>query len=176
MRILQLRPANVDWLLRSSALLDDPAERTAARAYLRDPANLFLLAVERDEAVGFLRATALRQPHTRRPQMFLYEIAVLPKAQRRGIARALIQRLIRYCRNRGFEEIFVFTSPNNRPAVRLYRSTGGVTETDADRMYVYRLIRARRDSGRSKKAPVRSPGPGKRFSAARLESRRAPVV
>ena len=174
MRILQLRPPNVDWLLRSSALFDDPAERTAARAYLRDPANLFLLAVEGSEAVGFLRGTSLRQPHTRRRQMFLYEIAVLPRAQRRGIARALIQRLVRYCRSRRFEEIFVFTSPNNRPAVRLYRSTGGVTETDADRMYVYRLTRARGGSRRSKKA--RRPGPGKRFSATRLESSRAPVV
>lgn len=143
MRVIQIRPPNVDWLLRSPALFDDPAERRAARAYLRDPANIFLLAIDRGQAVGFLRGTALRQPHIRRSQMFLYEIAVLPKFQRRGIARALIERLVRYCRTRGFEEIFVFTSPNNRPAVRLYRSTGGVTETDADRMFVYRLRRPR---------------------------------
>ena len=143
MKVIQIRPANVDWLLRSPALFDYPPERRAARAYLRDPANLFLLAVVQGEAVGFLRGTALSQVHTTRPQMFLYEIAVLPKFQRRGIARSLIERLIRFCRTRGFEEIFVFTSPNNRPAVRLYRSTGGVTETDADRMFVYRLRRRR---------------------------------
>lgn len=139
MRILRLRPRDVDWLLRSPKLFDDPAERVASRAYLGDPANIFLLAIDGGAGVGFLRGTALRQPHTRRRQMFLYEIAVLPEFQRRGIARALIQRLIRYCPARRFDEIFVFTSPNNRPAVRLYRSTGGRTETDADRMFVYPL-------------------------------------
>lgn len=139
MRILRVRPPGVAWLLRSPELFDDPATTPAAVRYLADPSNVFFIAVEAGRGVGFLRGTALRQTHTRRRQMFLYEIAVLPKFQRRGIGRALIERLLAFCRARGFEEVFVFTSPLNRPAVRLYRTTGGRTETDADRMFVYRL-------------------------------------
>ena len=143
MRILRLGPPQVDRLLGSPDLFDHPADPAAAAAYLADTANVFLLAIEGRRSVGFLRATALRQPHTRRPQMFLYEIAVAPDCRRRGIARALIEQLLRLCRSRGFEEVFVFTSPHNRPAVRLYRTTGAVTETPADRMFVYPLRRAR---------------------------------
>lgn len=144
MRIHRLRTKDVDWLLRSPDLFDDPADPRASRLYLSDPANVFLLASEDGRAAGFLRGTEMRQPHTHRPQMFLYEIAVLPEFRRRGVARSLIRWLLAYCRRRGFDEVFVFTSPNNRAAVRLYRSTGGVTETDADRMFVYQLSPASR--------------------------------
>lgn len=71
--------------------------------------------------------------------MFLYEVGVVEEFRRRGIGGELIQWLLRYCRDRGFEEIFVFTDPDNAPAVNLYRSTGAVTETPADRMFVYQL-------------------------------------
>jgi ribosomal protein S18 acetylase RimI-like enzyme len=81
----------------------------------------------------------LRQIHSGRGQMFLYEIGVAPKCRRQGVGRSLIAWLLRYCRTRNFEEAFVFTSPSNTAAVRLYRTTGGRTETDGDRMYVYKF-------------------------------------
>ena len=143
-RVRSLRPRDVPRLRRAPELFDDPVDARAARAYLRDRANVFLLATFEGRDVGFLRATALRQPHTARKQMFLYEIGVLPRFRRRGIARNLVERLVEICRRRGDEEIFVFTSPRNRPAVRLYRATGAVTETAADRMFVYRLRAVRR--------------------------------
>jgi [ribosomal protein S18]-alanine N-acetyltransferase len=138
-RIRQLTPGDVSWVLRSPGLFDEPSERGAALTYLRDPANLFLLATEAGQGVGFLRGTSLRQLHTRKGQFFLYEIAVLPGHRRRGVARGLIEGMLRYCRRHRLEEAFVFTSPHDRPAVGLYRSTGAVTETEADRMYVYRM-------------------------------------
>jgi ribosomal protein S18 acetylase RimI-like enzyme len=140
-RIQRLTPEGVDGILRSPGLFDETPDRGASLAYLRDPANLFLLAIDAGKVVGFLRGTSLRRLHTRRGQFFLYEIAVLPGCRQRGIARGLIERMLGYCRRHHLEEAFVFTSPNNRPAVALYRSTGGVTETDADRMYVYHLDR-----------------------------------
>jgi ribosomal protein S18 acetylase RimI-like enzyme len=75
--------------------------------------------------------------------MFLYEIEVRPGHRRRGVGRALITALLNYCRANHFEEVFVFTDPANSAAVGLYRSTGAVTETPADRMFVYQLADAR---------------------------------
>ena len=114
-------------------------ELPAVRAYLADLRNVLLFAFEGSEALGFLRATELLQLSSRRKQMFLYEIAVDEDFRRHGIGKALINTLLKDCRERGFEEVFVFTDPANVAAVELYRSAGAVTETPADRMYVFSL-------------------------------------
>jgi ribosomal protein S18 acetylase RimI-like enzyme len=124
---------------RATVLFDEAPDRAATRAYLADRRNVLFLAYSGDNPIGFLRGTTLRQLHTRRPQMFLYEIGVRSGFRRRGVGRCLIERLLAYCRARGFDEVFVLTSPSNRAAVGLYRATGAATETTADRMFVYRL-------------------------------------
>ncbi|MFZ0699999.1 MAG: GNAT family N-acetyltransferase [Thermoplasmata archaeon] len=126
-------------ILAVPALFDRPLDPEAVREYLAEDRNILLLAMERGRAVGFLRGTALGQLRSTRPQMFLYEVSVLKGFRRRGIAGKLIRSLLSYCRERGFEEVFVLTDPNNRAAVRLYRSTGALPETSADRMFVYQL-------------------------------------
>jgi ribosomal protein S18 acetylase RimI-like enzyme len=127
-------------VVAAGSLFDDPPDPRAVRAYLGDRRNIFLLATDGDVPVGFLRGTGLRQVHSRRRQMFLYEIAVAPARCRRGVGRALVERFLRHCRRHGYEEAFVFTDPHNTPAVALYRSSGAFTETPADRMFVYRFL------------------------------------
>jgi aminoglycoside 3-N-acetyltransferase I len=140
MQVLRLGAKDASTVLRAAPLFDEPPDPAAAEEYLRDDRNVFLLAVEGEAAVGFLRGTELRQLKSGRKQMFLYEVAVAAGSRRRGVGRELIRALIRICREGGFEEIFVFTDdPHNAAAERLYRSTGGVTETVGDRMYVYPL-------------------------------------
>jgi ribosomal protein S18 acetylase RimI-like enzyme len=139
MNVRRLAPGKEGEILRATSLFDEPPDPAAVRSYLRDDRNVFLLAYEGDEPVGFLRGTELAQLKSRRNQMFLYEIAVDRGARRRGTGRALIEWLLRHCRERGFEEIFVYTDPSNEAAVRLYRSTGATTETPADRMFVYHV-------------------------------------
>jgi ribosomal protein S18 acetylase RimI-like enzyme len=139
MRIRRLGPGDEAEIVRAAPLFDERPNPDAARAYLEEDRNVFLLAEQSGTAVGFLRATELGQLKSCRKQMFLYEIGVDPSFRRRGIGRDLVLWLLGYCRERRFEEAFVFTDPANEAAVGLYRSTGGVTETPADRMYVYRL-------------------------------------
>jgi predicted enzyme related to lactoylglutathione lyase/GNAT superfamily N-acetyltransferase len=138
-QVKRLGAGQVDELLAAGLLFDAPADPSAARQYLADDRNVFFLAADEDRAVGFLRGTALRQVHTNRDQMFLYEIAVAEDRRRTGVGRALVGAFLDYCTTHGFEEAFVFTDPGNPAAVGLYRSTGAVTETPADRMFVYRL-------------------------------------
>lgn len=135
----RLAPDDLRAVWAASHLYDDPPDAVAASAYLADERNLFLVAFVGRRAVGFLRGTCLNQPHTARPQMFLYEIEVERPYRKRGIGAGLVREFLAASRERDCEEAFVFTDPANRAAVRLYRSTGAVTETPADRMYVYRL-------------------------------------
>ena len=138
-----MRSKGASRVVAARPLFDRPLDLPATRRYLSDSRNLFLLATEGRAAVGFLRGTFLLQTHTSRPQFFLYEIGVAPSARRRGVARALVERMRALARRAGCEEAFVLTSPTNRAAVALYRSTGGRTETAGDRMYVYPLRRRR---------------------------------
>jgi len=140
MTVVRFAPGEEGEVLRASPLFDEPPDPIAVRTYLQDNRNVFLLAYAGDTPVGFLRGTELGQLKTERKQMFLYEITVDEKSRRRGVGRELIQWLLRHCRERGFEEVFVLADPANEAAVTLYRSTGAVTETPADRMFVYQLL------------------------------------
>ena len=140
MHIRRLLPGDLPEVLRAAPLFDHRPDPEAAEAYLADERNVFLLASEGDVPVGFLRGTELLQPHSPRRQMFLYEVGVGEGHRRRGVGKKLVRELLRYCQRRGFEEVFVFTDdPANEAAIRLYRSTGAVSETRGDRMYVYKL-------------------------------------
>jgi ribosomal protein S18 acetylase RimI-like enzyme len=146
--------------VRAAYLLDATPNRSAVRAYLADPHNIFLLAYVGERPVGFLRGTELGQLTSARGQMFLYEVAVEDGYRRRGIGTEMVRRLLELCRSREVEEIFVFTDdPANTPAERLYRSTGAVTETVGDRMYVYSLARAARER-RQRRGSVPAPPNG----------------
>ena len=127
-------------VLGATDLFDAPPVLEAVASYLGDSRNIFLLAQEGARPIGFLRGTELTQLHSTRKQMFLYEIAVGPEHRRKGVGRRLVEALLAFSREQNFEEMFVFTDdPGNTAAHRLYRSTGGVTETPGERMYVYRL-------------------------------------
>lgn len=139
MRVGIVTPGQEAGILGARELFDEPPDPAAVTSYLQDESNLFLLATEGPVAIGFLRGTALGQLKSGRRQFFLYEIAVAPAFRRRGVGRALVRELLGWCRARSFEEVFVFTDPANAAAVGLYRSTGAVTETPADRMFVYLL-------------------------------------
>ena len=143
-RIVRLSRSRAPTIAKAHHLFDGPLDLRATRRYLADPRNLFLMAWDGRIAVGFLRGTFLLQTRTSMPQFFLYEIGVANGARRRGVGTALVSTMLEYARAAGCEEAFVLTSPRNRAAVALYRSTGGRAETPGDRMYVYRLARRRR--------------------------------
>jgi ribosomal protein S18 acetylase RimI-like enzyme len=139
-RIRRLGAEEAPAVLAAASLFDRPPLEDPTRAYLADPRNVFLLATAGREPVGFLRGTELGQLDSPRKQMFLYEVGVAESHRRQGIGARLVNELLRYCEERGFEEVFVFTDdPGNVAAERLYRSTGAVTESAGDRMFVYRL-------------------------------------
>jgi ribosomal protein S18 acetylase RimI-like enzyme len=139
LRIKRLAATDTAELVAAAHLFDSPPLEEAARGYLRDERCVFLLAYDGPDVAGFVRGTLLPQIEMPQPQLFLYEIDVAPAFQRRGIAKALVGALAAIARKAGCNEMFVFTNRSNDAAMRLYATTGGVTEADDEQMFVYKF-------------------------------------
>jgi ribosomal protein S18 acetylase RimI-like enzyme len=141
MRVERIGPGDERRILDAAYLFDHPLDEQATREYLAHDRNYVLLACSDDgTAAGFVRGTELRRLDGPARQMFLYEIAVAPEYQRRGVGTALIRALEGICRAEGFAEMFVFTNRSNTAAMRLYLATGAHTEADDEQMFVWTYI------------------------------------
>lgn len=140
-RVERISPGDEPRVLDAAYLFDRAPEPESTRAYLTDDRNYLLLAyVDDGPAAGFVRGTALGRPDGPEVQLFLYEIAVAPEYQRRGVGTALIRGLERICRDEGMAEMFVLTNRSNTAAMRLYACTGGRIEADDEQMFVWTYL------------------------------------
>jgi ribosomal protein S18 acetylase RimI-like enzyme len=105
-------------------LFDNVVDPVQAAAFLNDPLHEIVLAFAGDEAVGMATGTALLHPD-KPPAMFVNEVGVREDWQRRGIGRAVMERLFAIARARGCQGIWLGTEPDNDAALALYRSMGG---------------------------------------------------
>ncbi|MBS2016354.1 MAG: GNAT family N-acetyltransferase [Deltaproteobacteria bacterium] len=148
MRILMLRMANGDALsLRIQRL--GPGDRDAARALFevmaiafeedREPLNdayVDGLVARRDlwvvvawqgaAVVGGLTAHVLPMTRSASTELFIYDLAVHPAYQRRGVGRGLISFLRERARAEGHGVIFVPADDEDTHALEFYRAVGGV--------------------------------------------------
>jgi ribosomal protein S18 acetylase RimI-like enzyme len=138
--VRRIRPGNEAEVMARPELFDDPPSLEAVRALLAEERDYLLFAYLDGRPAGMARAVELLRPDTLRRQMFLYEIGTIEEFQRRGVARALIEELLRISRERDCVEMFVLTGEANDAAMALYRSTGGVRENMDDVMFVWELL------------------------------------
>lgn len=105
---------------------------TAPEPYLKKllgkPDFFVLAAVHQGETVGGLTAYELPLYHSAYSEMFIYDIAVKPTFQRKGVGKQLLSTLQEYCRQQGIREIFVAANEEDEHAVDFYRATGGDAE------------------------------------------------
>ena len=105
---------------------------------LADPHTLMLVAFDGQRPVGFVLAHDLPRRHGDRSGLFVYEVDVAATHRRRGIARALLERLAELARERGIRQGFVLTESDNAPANALYEALGGTVEgTDVVWKFAY---------------------------------------
>jgi GNAT superfamily N-acetyltransferase len=71
------------------------------------------------------RLPSPRDPHPRRP--LIVNVYTEPEYRRRGIARKLMETMIAWCREEGFNSVTLYTSPDGRP---LYESMGFTTTNE----------------------------------------------
>jgi len=80
------------------------------------------------EENNILIATALGKTIGESGLASLGWIGVHPDYQRKGIGKALLQRVIEYCKARGHHKIILYTLPALVPAINLYLKCGFVPE------------------------------------------------
>ena len=119
---------SADRVVEAAALFDHPIDVQATAAFLADDRHHLLIGYVGGQPAGFVTAVELLHPDKPRPEMFLYELGVEPEFRRRGVATALMQRLVELCHERGCGEMFVLTDEDNIAGQATYRRAGGEPE------------------------------------------------
>jgi aminoglycoside 3-N-acetyltransferase I len=83
-----------------------------------------LAAVKNGEIVGGLAAYELRKFEQQRSEIYIYDLAVLERHRREGIATVLISKLRQIAETRGAYVIFVQADIGDEPATALYTKLG----------------------------------------------------
>ncbi len=102
---------------------------------MKKPNFLTLVAKAGSKVLGGLTVYILDQYYSKKPLAYIYDLAVLKKFQRRGIGKSLIKYLTDYCKENGFEEVFVQADRIDDYALNFYRSTKVTNEEDVIHFY-----------------------------------------
>ncbi len=93
--------------------------------------NFFvLLAKAENKVLGGLTVYVLDQYYSHKPLAYIYDLAIAEAYQRKGIGTALIAYLSNYCKEKGFEEVFVQADRSDAYALDFYRQTKPSQEED----------------------------------------------
>ena len=80
--------------------------------------SVFLVAEDNGEIIGYIGSYCCH------PEGYITNVAVAPSARRRGVGRALIERLIEKGRERSLSFWTLEVRESNTPAISLYSSLG----------------------------------------------------
>ena len=83
-----------------------------------------MTAIVDGRVVGGLAAYVLKKFEQERSEIYIYDLAVLEKFRRLGIATGSISKLREIARDVGSYVIFVQADPGDDPAIKLYESLG----------------------------------------------------
>jgi aminoglycoside 6'-N-acetyltransferase I len=137
----RLAPDDTSALARvAEDVFDHPIDEARARAFLADPLNILIVAIEDGVVVGQIQGKIhlhLDAP----PDLFVDNLGVTPGRQRRGYARRLIALALDAGRARGAEEAWVLTERDNDAARAVYKISGAAHRDVA--MFSFALTNSR---------------------------------
>jgi ribosomal protein S18 acetylase RimI-like enzyme len=121
-----------------SDVFDHEVRSEYLAAFLGNPANMLVVAVSAGRVVGM--ASGITYAHPDKPlQLFVNEVGVASRFQRRGIATRMMRTLLERGRESGCREAWVATEVSNEAARALYRSLGGREDAEHAVVYVHSL-------------------------------------
>lgn len=118
---------------------DNPIDAQATQEFLNDVRHHLTVAMDDGVVVGFVSAVHYVHPDKRCPELWVNEVQVAPTHRRRGLATALLDRMLQLARDLGCTEAWVLTDRENEPAHRLYAALGGEAAPDGGVMFTFSL-------------------------------------
>lgn len=92
--------------------------------FLKDNTHIVLVAQDNESVVGGLVAYELKKFEQERSEIYIYDLAVSNKHQRKGIATTLVENLKRIAQERGISSLFVQADKADAHAISFYQSLG----------------------------------------------------
>lgn len=121
MSITTLGVGDAERVLAAADLFDEPPRLEWTLAFLARDGHHLLIADVDGLDVGFISGIETLHPD-KGAEMLIYELGVADDYRRRGIARALVDRLGEIARQRGCHGMWVVVDPDNDAALQTYRS------------------------------------------------------
>ena len=120
--IIQLSESNMDVLNNyDEDIFDEKIDTYRLAAMLKERNNILLVAVHEGVVIGQVLGVIHRHPD-KPTELYIDDLGVSEKFQRRGVATRLIEQLYIIGIDRGCEEVWVATEPENEPAIKFYES------------------------------------------------------
>lgn len=120
--IIQLDENNMDILDHYAGdIFDEKVDSLRLATLLKESNHILLVAVSEGIVIGQVLAVIHRHPD-KPMELYIDDLGVSEKFQRQGIATKLIEQLCVIGGERGCEEVWVTTEPENKPAIKFYDS------------------------------------------------------
>jgi ribosomal protein S18 acetylase RimI-like enzyme len=123
MELRWMTPTDADAVAAANHLFDHELHSEWVRRFLAQPDHHLCIAYANSEPAGFVSSVELTHPD-KGTEMFLYELGVVESHRRRGVGRALVERLAAIARSRGCYGMWVATDDANVAALATYEGTG----------------------------------------------------
>lgn len=105
-------------------VFDHAPQAALVAEFLRDDRHHLVGALEDGRLIGFV--SAVHYVHPDKPaELWIDEVGVAPRCRRRGVGRAMMQRVLELARELGCRNAWVLTDRDNMAAMRLYAEAGG---------------------------------------------------
>lgn len=101
-----------------AACFADPWSENSVASELKNSLSLWLVAVEGDTVVGYVGSQTVMG------ETDMMNVAVHPNCRRRGIAKGLLEALIRTLKKLGSRSLTLEVRASNEPAITLYTEFG----------------------------------------------------
>ncbi|HEV7231552.1 MAG TPA: GNAT family N-acetyltransferase, partial [Bacteroidia bacterium] len=98
------------------------------KSLLAAPSFVVFVAINENEVIGGLTGHEIPLYYAEASEMFIYDIAIEPVFQRKGIGKMLLQSLASYCKENNIREMFVAANEEDDHALNFYHSSGGQSE------------------------------------------------
>jgi ribosomal protein S18 acetylase RimI-like enzyme len=123
-RVVSVTRRNVASLLNAwDDVFDNPVELTKARACLSSPGYRLFAAIAAGKVIGQIRGFIQLQPDDD-PWLYIDNLGVSEGWKRKGVASALLERLVGWGRKRGARLVWLGSEPDNEEATGFYQSAG----------------------------------------------------